>query len=325
MVAYMVRRLLASLALVAASSVLVFAVVAGTFDPLAELRTRQPSPPAAVLQRTEAALGLDRPLPERYLAWAGGVLSGDLGTSARGVDIRADLGERLLTSATLALPSALLAVVLAIAVGTLGAVQWHRPADRLTTVLAVVVMALPVAWSAGLVRAAGIRVNELTGVGLPVTGESTPGLEASVLGDVTDRAAHAALPVLLLAAVLAASWSRIHRAATVTALSAPPVRTVRALGLSERRILLRHVLRGACIPLTTVVALDVGAALGGLVVVEQAFGWHGMGEMLVLSVRDQDVDRLLAWLLVAACAVVGANLAADVAVAALDPRTRGDR
>ena len=127
---------------------------------------------------------------------------------------------------------------------------------------------------------------------------------------------------IALAAVSYAAWSRYQRSSMLDVLNSDYIRLARAKGLSRGRVLVRHALRCALIPITTVVALDVGAILGGAVITERVFAWHGMGEMLLSSVNDQDVNRLLAWLMVSAVIVVLFNLIADLMYAFLDPRIR---
>ena len=119
-----------------------------------------------------------------------------------------------------------------------------------------------------------------------------------------------------------AAWSRYQRSSMLDVLNSDFIRLARAKGLSRRRVLVRHALRTALIPLATVVALDVGTILGRAVITERVFAWHGMGEMLLTAVNDQDINRLLAWLMVSAVIVVAFNLIADLLYAFLDPRIR---
>jgi peptide/nickel transport system permease protein len=322
MLAYVLRRLAASILLLWATSLAVFLLVASAFDPLAALRTRQPPVPPQVLAARTRELGLDEPLADRYWDWLTGLLRGDLGASPTGLDIEADLVTRAATTARMVTLAVLLAVALSVVAGLVAARRPNGPGDALITVVCFVVLSVPVFWLAGAVSELGVAVNERLGWQVFRTGGSTPELTGGLGTRIADEVRHLVLPTLVLTAVLAASWSRFHRAAVLETVHSDYVRVARAKGLPARRVLLHHATRAALIPLTNLVALDFGAVLGGTVLVEQAFGWRGMGEMLVSSVGDQDTSRILAWLMVSSTAVVGLNLVADLGAAWLDPRTR---
>jgi peptide/nickel transport system permease protein len=218
----------------------------------------------------------------------------------------------------------LIAVVLAVVVGVLSAVKQYSGVDYTATLLGFLALSLPVFWLAALLKEfLAIRLNKALGHTVVYTiGDSTPNLTGSFLSKLGNQAGHLVLPTLALAAVSYAAWSRYQRSSMLDVLNSDYIRLARAKGLSRSRVLVRHALRCALIPITTVVALDVGAILGGAVITERVFAWHGMGEMLLTSVTDQDVNRLLAWLIVSAVIVVLFNLLADLLYALLDPRIR---
>jgi peptide/nickel transport system permease protein len=156
-------------------------------------------------------------------------------------------------------------------------------------------------------------------------GEQTPGLELyGTPGEIwADRIGHLVLPTICLALLAFASWSRFQRASMLDVLGSDYMRLARAKGLTYRRTVLRHGLRNALIPLTTVVALYIGTLFGGAVITEQVFVWHGMGEYLIKNgIGNNDVNVVLGWLLVSAFFVVVFNLIADILYAILDPRIR---
>jgi peptide/nickel transport system permease protein len=322
MLAYVLRRLALSLLLLWVVSLGVFLLVAATFDPLATLRSRQPPVPRQVIAQRTRELGLDQSLLTRYWDWLTGLLRGDLGPSTTGLDIEADLAQRAMTTARMVVLGTLLAVLLTLLIGLVAARRQNGPADAALSVLSFVLLAVPVFWLAGLLVQLGIELNERLGWQVFLIGDSTPGLTGDIIVRLADQAKHLVFPTLVVAAVYAASWGRFHRAAVLETMTSDYVRAARAKGLSRTRVLLHHATRAALIPLTTLVALDFGALLGGIVLVEQAFGWHGMGEMLVRSIGDGDTFRLLAWLMVSSTAIVTLNLAGDIATAWLDPRTR---
>jgi peptide/nickel transport system permease protein len=188
-------------------------------------------------------------------------------------------------------------------------------------------VALPTFWFAVLLKEfVAIRINNWVGhrvlwtTGEEQFGISTWGTPHQIL---VDRLEHLVLPTISLAMLSFAAWSRFQRASMLDVMHSDYMRLGRAKGLPWRKVLIKHGLRNALIPLTTVVALGVGALLGGAVITEQVFSWHGMGEYLLQSgLGQQDVNVILAWLLVSATFVVLFNLIADLLYAVLDPRIR---
>jgi peptide/nickel transport system permease protein len=137
-----------------------------------------------------------------------------------------------------------------------------------------------------------------------------------------DWGGHLVLPTIALALISFAAWSRYQRATMLDVLGSDYIRLARAKGLSRSRVMVRHALRNALIPLVTVVAIDIGAVFGGAVITERVFSWQGMGALLIQGVTQNDVNILLAWLMVTSVFVVLFNLIADVLYAVLDPRIR---
>jgi peptide/nickel transport system permease protein len=220
-----------------------------------------------------------------------------------------------------------LAIVLAVVVGVIGAVRQYKPSDYAFTFLAYLLIALPVFWFAALLKefvAGGI--NDLFGTQVLYTiGEETPGLSLYASGWELwkDRLGHLVLPTLSLALLTFAAWSRFQRAAMLDVLGSDYMRLARAKGLTYRRTVLKHGLRNALIPLTTVVALGIGTLFGGAIITETVFVWHGMGEYLIQDgIHNNDINVVLGWLLVSAAFVVVFNLIADLLYAVLDPRIR---
>lgn len=324
MYVYALRRLLISVPLLLVSSIVVYALVHFAGDPLRDLEGRNPPVPEAVLDARRRLLGLDKSLPEQYWNWLTGIVTGDFGPSVKGIDIGADLTQRLGVTLRMVVLAMLLAVVLAMVVGVLSAVKQYSGIDYTATLLGFIALSMPVFWLAALMKEfLAIRINQALGKTVVYTiGDSTPGLTGGFGTQFADAAGHLVLPTIALAAISYAAWSRYQRSSMLDVLNSDYIRLARAKGLSRRRVLVRHALRCALIPITTVVALDVGAILGGAVITERVFAWHGMGEMLLSAANDQDVNRLLAWLMVSAVIVVLFNLVADLLYAFLDPRIR---
>jgi peptide/nickel transport system permease protein len=218
-------------------------------------------------------------------------------------------------------------VILAIIVGVIGAVRQYKASDYAFTFLAYVLIALPTFWFAALLKEfVAVGINDLFNRQVLFTlGEETAalGLYADGWELWSDRLWHLVLPTISLALLSFASWSRFQRAAMLDVLGSDYMRLARAKGLTYRRTIIKHGLRNALIPLTTVVALGIGALFGGAIITEQVFVWNGMGRYLLEDgIRDNDINGVLGWLLVSAVFVVLFNLIADLLYAVLDPRIR---
>jgi peptide/nickel transport system permease protein len=324
MLSFIVRRLLVAIPLVLLSSVLVFVLVANSGDPLAELRGRNPPVPPQVIEAREHELGLDKPMPQRYVSWLTNFVQGDMGKSVRGVEVRPLLWQRLRVTLRMVVLASVLAVILAIGAGVLSAVKQYTPTDYTFTFLGFLFLSMPVFWLAALLKEYGaVRLNSLFGEQVVYTvGAETPDLSGGLGTKLADWAGHLILPTLALALISFAAWSRYQRATMLDVLGSDYIRLARAKGLSRSRVMTRHALRNALIPLVTVVAIDFGAIIGGAVITERVFSWQGMGALLVDGVTFSDTNVLLAWLMVTAVIVVLFNLIADVLYAVLDPRIR---
>lgn len=328
MLAYTVRRILVSVPVLIASTFIVFLVVVNSGDPVANFATsRQPAPSKAAVQAFARHIHADQPVLERYWNWITGVLHGDFGPSVQAnLDIGHDLFTRFRVTVTLVAAAMLIALILSVLFGAFSAIRQYTAADYSITFVGFLFLAMPVFWFAVLLKQAGIWINEKTGSQfLGTIGEKSPYLNVDTpWNEFVDRIGHLTLPTITLALVSFASWTRYTRASMLEVLNSDYVRLARAKGLRRGRVITRHALRTALIPLATVTALDVASILGGAVVTETIFQWHGMGEMLVQAATTVDVYRLMAWLLLSAVVVIVFNLLADLLYAVLDPRIRYD-
>jgi peptide/nickel transport system permease protein len=324
MPSFVIRRLLIAIPLVLLSSVLVFLLVAYSGDPLAELKGRNPPVPQSVIDARAHTLGLDKPMPQRYVTWLGNFVQGDMGKSIGGVEVRPLLFQRLRVTLRMVILASILAIVLAIGAGVLSAVKQYTPTDYTFTFLGFLFLSMPVFWLAALLKEYGaIRLNKLFGEQVVYTvGAETPNLTGGFGARLADWAGHLVLPTIALALISFAAWSRYQRATMLDVLGSDYIRLARAKGLSRSRVMTRHALRNALIPLVTVVAIDTGALFSGAVITERVFSWQGMGALLVQGVTTNDVNVLLAWLMVTSVIVVLFNLIADILYAVLDPRIR---
>jgi peptide/nickel transport system permease protein len=324
---FTIRRILASVLVLLVSSFLVFALCAASFDPLSKYYNLNPRPPEAFFDNLRDQLGLNDNFFVRYWHWLSGVVTGDFGTTINGTPVSEQLGTRLWVTGRMIVGAIIIAVILAIVVGVIGAVRQYRPSDYTFTFIAYILIALPTFWFAALLKefvAGGI--NDLFGSQVLYTiGEETPGLSLYATGWElwSDRLGHLVLPTVSLALLTFAAWSRFQRSATLDVLGADYMRLARAKGLTYRRTVVKHGLRNALIPLTTVVALGIGTLFGGAIITERVFVWHGMGEYLLQDgIGNNDINVVLGWLLVSAFFVVVFNLVADILYAVLDPRIR---
>ena len=185
-------------------------------------------------------------------------------------------------------------------------------------------LAMPAFWLAAMAKEGAVWVNDAAGTRLLFTvGEASPDAAAlSAVGRIADVAGHLVLPTLVLALGGYAAMARQQRAATLDVLDADYVRLARAKGLSRATVLRRHVLRTSLIPTTTLLAIVVSAGVSGAIVVEQVFGWRGLGTFLLEAIGAGDTFAVMGFVAIAGVVVVVANAVADALVGLLDPRTR---
>ncbi len=319
MLVFVIRRLLISIPVLIASTVLTFIIVKLSGDPLQYLKGRHPLPPKALIDDEAHRLWLDRPWLAQYWHWISNiVLHWNFGEPVQGHDnVRSDVFSALWVTTRLVLCVVVLALLLAIITGVLSAVRQYSVVDYSTTFLGFIFLSMPTFWLALLLKQGGVWFNEKVGSQVfltlyePDSWTSPHYLLAQLL-----------LPVITLGLVSYASWSRFTRASMLEVLNSDYVRLARAKGLSPRRVMVRHALRTALIPLTTVTALDAAALLGGAIVTEYVFQWHGMGNLFIQALQNIDFNVMLGWLLVTAAIVIIFNLVADILYGILDPRIR---
>jgi glutathione transport system permease protein len=323
MIRFLLRRLLNYLVLLVLASFMAFCLASLTFHPLDSFIERHPQPPAEAIHAKAVELGLDKPIPIRYAAWAAGVVQGDFGTTVTGHPVSQELWSRVGVSLRLVVIGSLFGTVAGVVLGAWGAVRQYRLSDRVITVLSLIILSIPSFVLAGLLILAALRVNDLFGVRIfAYTGETSPIPPGGLWDQFVDRARHIVLPSLTLALGAAASFSRYQRNAMLDVLGEDFIRTARAKGLTRRRALFKHGLRTALIPLATLFAYGVSGLVVGAVFVEKIFGWHGMGEWVVQAIQSQDTHIVTTITLFTGAALLFAGLLSDVIYAALDPRVR---
>lgn len=303
MLRYLAVRILYAAAVIAGVSVLVFFLVRLGGDPTALFLPPETSPEE--IARFRHQFGFDRPLPVQYLEFAGRALQGDFGQSMRYQQPAMQLVlERLPATLQLAGAALLLSCVLGIPLGILAAVRRDSVFDRGGMVISLMGQSLPTFWL-------GLML-------VLVFSEKLHWLPASGRGSW----AHLVLPAVALAGYSTAIITRLLRSSMLEVLQADYIRTARGKGLAESAVILRHALRNAAVPTLTVIALQVGALLGGAVITEEVFAYPGMGRLAIQAIATRDFAIVQAFVLFMALVIVAINLAVDMAYVLIDPRLK---
>lgn len=312
LVRFILRRLGLSLLTLALLSVVVFMGVQVLPGDTARAILGPLADPRAV-ESLNRQLGTDRPALTLYVEWIGKLLSGDLGQSyIYRAPVASFIGPALLNSLKLAAMVFVIVVPLAIGAGVLAALSAGRPLDRAISVGSLSLTVIPeFVSSIALILVFAVWLNWL-----PLTATAPPGSGPLV------QAQHLLLPALPLVIVLFGYLARMARAGTVEALAADYTRTALLKGLPWRTVLLRHVLRNALMPTVTVIAAQVGYAIGGLVVVETLFRYQGIGSLILNAAKAKDFPMLQGGILAVGAFFILTTLAADVIYALLNPRLR---
>ena len=312
MTAYVLRRLAGVVGVLAAMTVLIFAIVHILPGNVAYAILGEFATPGAVAA-LEAKLGLNDPLPLQYWHWLSGVLHGDFGLSLT-MDRPAGplILDALGRSAVLAGFAFALVATAGIGLGVYGAAHEGTARDHAIGTIQLLFIAAPDYFWAIL----GVLLFASVLGWLPATGY------APLADGFGPWAAHLVLPVSVLAIGLVAHVSRLTRASMLEALRSRYVLFARAKGLSERRVLWRHAAPNALLPAITVLAIDFGLLIGGVVVIETVFAYPGLGRLLVYAIERHDLPLLQAGMLVLTTIYAIANLLADLLYAALNPRIR---
>jgi peptide/nickel transport system permease protein len=323
MIRYIIRRILFSIPVLFIASILVFAVVNATTDPLAGAALN-PRVTQADVERLRHQLGLDKSPVEQYTTWLENFVKGDWGTSlVSGLDVNQQIRESLINTFILGALGVTVSLIIGVSIGIYSALKQYSWFDYTATTVAFFGLSLPTFWFALMVQLVfGVYLTRWLGRSTPIfytTGMRTPGTTGYVPMDLLR---HMALPLLVLAVQIIAVYSRYTRASMLEVLQSDYLRTARAKGVKERRVLTRHAMRNALIPLTTQVALDIGAIAGGLVITETIFAWPGMGRLFIDAFGVGDYLIVLPWVMITVMFVILFNLVADIMYAVLDARIR---
>ncbi|WP_052847285.1 ABC transporter permease [Streptomyces avicenniae] len=304
MIRMVVKRLLIGVFVMWGAASLIFLIVrAAPGDPASVLLG--PDADREQIRQLHATLGLDRPLHEQYVTYLGDVLRLDFGESHRlGRPAMDAVLERFPATLELTLTATTVAVVAGLLLGLLAGARPGGRTDRVVSAVTIALQSFPTFW----VGIMGVLLFALTLRLLPSSGVGTP--------------QHMVLPALTMALPFIAIVARLARSSVTETMREPYVVTARSKGLTEPQILLGHALRNSLVPVVTIVGLQMGALLGGAVIVENVFAWPGLGSLVVDAVANRDYAVVQGVTLLIAGAVTVLNLVADLLCAQLDPRIR---
>jgi peptide/nickel transport system permease protein len=320
-VTYIVRRILYSIPVLIVSTFLSFTFVSLAGNPTVALRAN-PRFSVNTIHNIELKYHLNRSIPVRYGYWVQDVFTHKLGRSLSTYQpLWPDITRTLGHTAQLIILSEVLAIILGVAVGIYSAIRQYSAFDYSFTTLSFLGYAMPIFWLALLLQILfvdiylkwNVRIFYTSGLNNPHHGTWS-----------LDRLQHLGLPVITLCVISFALYSRYMRASMLDVINSDYVRTARAKGVSEGRVVMRHVVRNALIPIVTVASLNVGGLLGGAIITETVFTLDGIGYYFIQKLQSTDLYAVMAYLLVTSIIIIVFNLIADVLYGYLEPRIRYD-
>lgn len=312
--AYIAKRLITLIPVLLGLTLIVFLIMAMIpGDPATAILGSYATPEN--VERLNRQLGLDRSLPEQYLIWLGNLFHGDLGRSySLNRPVLDEVTERFGATLILAGTSLVLCSILGLLAGVVSAVRQYGLTDKIVTFAVLIGISTPSFWLGLLLIllfAVQWRIFPASGMYAIYGG-----------GDLADLLHHLFLPAITLSVVATGVIARLTRTAMLEVLRQDYIRTARAKGLTERRVIWRHAFKSALVSVIPVIGIQAGFVMGGAVYIETVFQWPGIGSMLVTAISTRDLLLVQGGVLVVAAAYVLFNLAADVVQTLLDPRLR---
>jgi peptide/nickel transport system permease protein len=310
MLTYIARRVLYSIPVLIVATFLIFTFVSLAGDPTANIRSN-PQFSIVTLKHIQHEYHLDRSIPVRYWFWVKDIFVHKMGISLKtSQPIWPDITRTMGHTAQFIIIAELLAMVLGIIVGIFSAIKQYSVFDYFFTAVSFLGYAMPtfdiyLHWNVRIFYTSGL--NNI--------GQGTWSI---------DRLQHIALPIITITTISFALYSRYMRASMLDVINTDYVRTARAKGLPEWRVIMRHVFRNALIPIVTIAALNFGGILGGAIVTETVFSLDGIGYYFIQKLGQLDVYAVMAYLVVTATIIIIFNLIADILYGYLDPRIRYD-
>jgi peptide/nickel transport system permease protein len=325
MVQYFLRRILLSIVVVLGVTMLTFFALHLAGDPTLLYVSQHAS--KEEIEATRAKLGFDRPLIEQYFRFLGGMLRGDLGNSlvARSPALPLVL-DRLPATLELTIFSMLLATIVSIPIGIFAATHRGTTADGGVMLFAIIGQSIPSFWlGIMLILFVGLSLRLLPISGqVPIIKPMLEGNFSQALQNFPDAFLHLIMPGITVSVFSISRNARLIRTALLDVLHQDYITTARAKGLAERTITMRHAFRNALIPVVTILGLEFGFLLGGVVITETVFSWPGVGRLVFNSINQRDIPVVQSAVMLLAFLFVALNLVVDVLYAYLDPRIRLD-
>jgi peptide/nickel transport system permease protein len=324
MTRFLIRRILLGVLVMLLVTMAVFALFfIGPGGDAVARRLAGRQAPQATVNLIKHRLGLDKSIYVQYwyFLWGhagqGGLLKGNLGHDYyNGVSVNSEIKQEIPITFWLAVGASVLWLAAGVGSGVLSAIRPRTIADRASTVMALFFYSMPT-------FVLGLLLLLVLFYQLTIHGVSAfPAAGYVGISDPWQWFRHLILPWITLAAVSAAAYTRLTRGSMLDVLGEDYIRTARAKGLSERRVIFRHGLRAALTPIVTQFGIDFGGVIGGVIIIESVFGMPGLGYSAVISIQNQDLPQIIGITIVGAAAVIFANIVVDTFYAILDPRVR---
>lgn len=323
MLVYIVRRLLISVPVLLAVSVVIFFGVSAVGDPIGELRTI-PDVSQQTIDNIMERRHLDRPLVVQYGYWLQSAVTEAFGTTIGGRPIWPELQRSIWFTLQLVVAAEVIALALGIGLGIVSAKRQYSIFDYATTTISFLGYSTPVFWFALILQVLVTNLWQATGVRMFYTAGISSVDPGSGLTFLIDRLQHLTLPIIALAYLSIALYSRYMRSSMLEVVNSDYVRTARAKGVRESVVTRKHSLRNALIPIVTLAALNFSSVFSGAIVTETVFAIPGMGVFFLEALYSREVYSVMAFLMVTSVFVIIGNLVADILYSYLDPRIRYD-
>ncbi|RAG84639.1 ABC transporter permease [Streptacidiphilus pinicola] len=317
---FLLRRAVNYVILVFIAASFTYFLASSYLEPIVNFLSKHPQPPLSSIHNILRSRNLDpnTPLVQRYWTWITNILfHGNFGQTFDGNSVNSEMGRRIFVSTELLLVATLVSTVSGVAWGAWNALRQYRPSDRISTVVSYLLLATPTP----VIAISLETVDQWMGVPVQYTGMYDPGAQGT-WSVITSNMQHLILPTITLFLIQATLFSRYQRGTMLDVLGSDFLRTARAKGLTRRQAVLKHGLRTAVIPVMPLLVYNIVLLFTGATFTEKIFGWHGMGEWLVDSITQNDVNAVGAIAVFTAVLVLIAGLLSDLVYAALDPRVR---
>lgn len=325
MLQFVIRRLLWAIPTLLLVTFLVFVAIRVGTDPVQSYLRLNPRASAKKILQYREANGLVGSIPEQYLRWLGKFVTGNWGKSIKGSrPVWPSIKEALSNTFILGAFASVIGITVGLGIGIVASLKQYSKFDSASSAGAFIGLSIPPYISAVLLQLLFAyyftKWFNTDGPFLPPSGEYPVGYTGGF--NPVLRLKHLILPGTVVAIQTIAVYSRYMRASLLEVKNSDYMRTARAKGISETRVIVRHALRNAMIPIVTVAAIDVGAIIGGLIITERIFGYNGMGDFFLTAFENGDFPQLMPWLVLVVISLIAFNLLADVTYAFLDPRIR---